>query len=500
MIDYFDDHRLEVDHAGRSIRGGAMSVLARAITAVIQIASVLFLARLLSPEDYGLVSMVMAFVGFAPILTDLGMQDMVTQAARITKGEISALFWITIAVGTAFTAITAATGPLIAWFYGEPRLTSIVLVCSFTFIASALTIQHSALMRRALMFGELGIIEVGANVLSAMAAVVIAFRGHGYWALVVRPIGTPLLIACGVWMKCGWLPGRPTLTASVKKRLGLGLNISGGSLVDYAGRSGDRIAIGSRAGAVILGHYQNALMVYDNLANILVAPLHSVAVASLSKMRDDVIELRNAWAKALSTVSFYAMPAFGLLAVTSQDVVVLLLGSKWSSAGVLLGVLAFRGIPHSVERTNGWLHVTAGRTDRLIRYGVFAAGVQIAALACGLPFGPIGIAVAYVVSMFLLFVPALVYAGRPLGIGAGDVVRAVWRPLAGALAAAASVSVLRSMIDGSDHAAFRLALLVIAYVLSYLTIVIGILGLRGPIRTARVLIGHSLPLRFAHLQ
>ena len=176
-------------------------------------------------------------------------------------------------------------------------------------------------------------------------------------------------------------------------------------------------------------------MVYDNLVNILVVPLHSVAVASLSKMRDDTTALRDAWAKALATVSFYAMPAFGLLAATSQDVIVLLLGSKWSSAGVLLGVLAFRGIPHSVERTVGWLHVTAGRTDRLIRYGVFAACIQLAALACGLPFGPIGIAVAYVVSMFLLFVPALAYAGRPLGIGAADVLRVVWRPLVGSLAA-----------------------------------------------------------------
>jgi polysaccharide transporter, PST family len=500
MIDYFDDHRREDDHVGRSIRGGAMSVFARAITAVIQIGSVLFLARLLSPEDYGLVSMVMAFVGFAPLLTDLGMQDMVSQAARITRGEISALFWITMGVGTAFAAMTAAAGPLIARFYGEPRLTPIVLVCSLTFIASALTIQHSALMRRALLFWELGIIEVGANVLTAIVAIAIAFRGNGYWALVVRPIGTPLLMACGVWMKCRWLPGRPTLTPNVRRRLGLGLNITGCSLADYAGRSGDRIAIGARAGAVILGQYQNALMVYDNLANILVAPLHSVAVASLSKMRDDVAELRRAWGKALSTVSFYAMPAFGLLAATSQDVVVLLLGSKWSSAGVLLGVLAFRGIPHCVERTNGWLHVTAGRTDRFIRYGVFAAGVQIAALACGLPFGPIGIAAAYVVSMFLLFVPALAYAGRPLGIGAVDVVRIVWRPLVASLASAATVIVLRSMTQGNVHASLRLALCVTTYVLSYLLIVIGILGLRAPIRTARLLIEHSFPLRFAPLQ
>jgi polysaccharide transporter, PST family len=372
-------------------------------------------------------------------------------------------------------------------------------VASLTFIASALTISHSALMRRALMFWELGMIEIVANILSAGAAVAAALFGYGYWSLVVRPIGTPLLIACGVWMKCGWLPGRPTMSASVKDRLALGLNITGCSLVDYAGRSGDRVAIGSRDGATVLGQYQNALMVYDNLASILVAPLHSVAVASLSKMRDDVAGLRSAWSKALSTMAFYAMPAFGLLAATSRDVVVLLLGAKWSSAGVLLGVLAFRGIPHSVERTNGWLHVTAGRTDRLIRYGVCAACVQLAALGCGLPFGPVGIATAYVISMFLLFVPALAYAGQPFGIGARDVAAVVWRPIVGSLAAAALVIMMRTMTDNSHHPALRLALFAATYVLAYLAIVIGILRVRAPIRTARILFGRAVPLRLAQL-
>ena len=109
----------------------------------------------------------------------------------------------------------------------------------------------------------------------------------------------------------------------------------------------------------------------------------------------------------------------------------LLLGAKWSSAGAVLSVLAFRGMPHSIERTLGWLHVTAGRTDRWMRWGVFATCAQFLALFCGLPFGPMGVAVAYVVAMFVLFVPAIGYAGAPLGISASDAIRIVWRPTRG---------------------------------------------------------------------
>src|SRR5439155_695535 len=215
--------------------------------------------------------------------------------------------------------------------------------------------------------------------------------------------------AAGVWWQCRWLPSRPTQTGGVKEMLKFGLNLTGFTATDVTARSSDRVAIGYRIGATGLGFYQNALFVYDNLLEVLTGQLHGVAVAGLSKLRGDLGELRRLWAKALSTMTFFAMPAFGLLSVTAPDLIVLLLGRKWSNAGILLGVLALRGIPQSVERTLGWLHVTAGRTDRWMRWGVFAGGAQLLALLSGLPFGAMGVVTALVIAMFILFVPAIAY-------------------------------------------------------------------------------------------
>ena len=496
---YFEENKPGKDHGTRSLHGGAVSIAARGINAVVQIGSVLFLARLLSPEDYGLVSMVMAFTGFAPVLVDLGTRDALVQTARISEGEVSALFWFTIALGSTFALLTAACGPLIAHFYGEPRLTPIVLASSLTFVTCAFTVQHSALMRRALMFRELAVIEVVTNLLSAAGAIAAALLGFGYWALVVRPIATPLFFSAGVWLKCRWLPGKPTFTAGVRESLRFGFNITAYCITDFAGRSSDRVAIGYRIGPRGLGQYQNALFVYDNLLDVLVFPLHGVAVAGLSKLRDNLTELRNSWSKALSTVAFYAMPAFGLLAVTSRDVVVILLGAKWASAGMLLSVLAFRGIPNCVERTLGWLHVSAGRSDRWMRWGVFATCAQFVALLCGLPFGPMGVAFAYVVSMFVLFVPAVAYAGRPFDIGPADVISIVGRQLTGALAAAGIGFLLRVILLRGTPPLLRAVVLSAVYLAAYLTIVIGILRVRAPLRVMLVLIRSSLPPRVAGL-
>lgn len=497
MSHYFSDNKVEAGHGRRSLRGGAVVIGARALIAVIQVVTILFLARLLSPEDYGLVSMVTVITGFAPLLVSLGTPDAVVQRTRITENDVGTLFWINVALGCGAALLMAVCGPLIARFYGEPRLTMIAIVSALTFVTSALTCQHYALLRRAMKFQELAVMDVGANLLSAGGAIAMAFYGLEYWALVLRPVMLTSLLALGVWLRCRWVPPKPVMTSGAKEMLRLGLNSTGFSLLDFVGRSSDRVAIGYRSGATALGYYQNAMFVYENLLDLLVSPLHGVAVASLSKARDDLNELRRLWRKALLTLQFFAMPAFGVLAVTSQDLIVLLLGAKWSHAGFLLGILALRGIPHSTERTLGWLHVTAGRTDRWMRWGVVATCAQLLALFCGLPFGPTGVTIAFVVCTFILFLPAIAYSGHPLGIGGSDVIAVVWRPMVGSLLAVAIGFMLRYTLFANTSEVGRTVALTLAYVTVYLMAVVGLLRVRMPIRVALTLVRDVLPARFA---
>jgi PST family polysaccharide transporter len=190
-----------------------VSIGARIINALVQIISVVILARMLSPEDYGLVSMVGAIIGIAPLLIDLGTRDAVIQHRHITPEEISALFWITFGLGCLFAILAAASGPLIAHFYGEPRLATVTLVSSLSLVALSLSYQHQALLRQAMMYHELAIVDIGASVISTAVAIAMAFKGWAYWALVLRPVTVSAVTAAGVWWKCRWLPGRPTFTS-----------------------------------------------------------------------------------------------------------------------------------------------------------------------------------------------------------------------------------------------------------------------------------------------
>ena len=493
MKEFFEDNKAQGGHGRKSLRGGLFSMASRGINIFVQLGSTLVLMRyFISPEELGLVGMVAAITGFAPILMDLGTRDAAVQKARITEEEVSALFWLTMGIGTLLTLLLVLCSSLIASYYREERLQEIALVSAITFVISAASCQHMALLRRAMRFQQIAVIEVGSNFIGSLGAIGMAMGGMGYWALVIKPIISAAFTLVAVCYCCRWIPGVPRLTEGVKEMLKFGLNVTGFTMTDYVGRAADRVAIGRVSGKFELGYYQNAFYVYDNALGLLAVSLHSVGVASLSKLRDDLDELRRSWAKALSTLSFYAMPAFALLAVTAQDLIALVLTDKWLYTGLIVSVLALRGIPHVVERTLGWLHVSAGRSDRWMRWGVIGSIAQLIALFCGLPFGTMGVATAYAISMYVLFIPAIAYAGQPLGIGARDVIRTVGPQLVGALVCALFGFELLFAVLGDWHPLARLPVLIVASLTVYLVVVVGLFKVAKPLE-----LGQSLVRDFA---
>lgn len=492
---YFEENKPYAGLGRKSLHSGVIYVIARGINIFMQLASTVLLARLLSPYDFGLVAMVLALTGFGPMLIDFGTSEACSQKTIITPVEISALFWLNVAIGGILTALLAGGSGLIALLFGEPALAGIALASSLSFMMVAASTQHYALMRRAMQFRRIAIIEISTNVIGSVVAIAMAFTEWGYWALVAKPIITSGLAAVGVWMSCPWVPGRPRLTPEVKELIGFGMGVTGFTVTDYLSRSADRLALGYFYGASPLGYFQNAFLIYSNLLSILTEPLHNVAVSSLSKLRDSADRLKESWAAALSSVAFFSAAVFAVVAVTGQDIVVMLLGQKWAPAGPLLSVIAVRGIANSIERTMGWLHVAAGRSDRWMRWGVFSAACQLAALIAGLPFGLIGVATAYTIVMFVLFVPALVYAGRPLGIGGKDILPAVGPHTAAGLGAAAFGFTVQQLflLDFSEPTRFFVSGTIC--LVAFLTVAVGIFRVTGPLQLAFSVLRDFSPMR-----
>src|SRR5262245_9805990 len=481
---YFEEHKESGDLGRLALRGGIASVAMQYGNGVLQIAAAVVLARLLAPEDFGLVAIVTVLTSFAPLLIDFGLGDATTQRSRITRGQISSLFWLSSGIGLAVALVVAACSPLIAWVYREPRLEEIALSSAITFVLFGLSNQHLALLRRTMQFARIARIQIVSTLAGIAVGISAAICGYDYWALVLRPIAASLCMAVGAWLACEWRPGLPVLDDDVKSMVRFGLHVVGFSVTYSVARAVDRIALGLFYRPDEVGYYQNAITLYDNSIFSALAQLHTVGSAALSKLQSNPAALRQKYEAALSALAFFVMPTAAVLSVTAQDLTVLLLGEKWRAAGMLLSIIALRGLFQVVQSSQGWLHLSIGRADRWRNWGIVTAIVQVVAVLGGLPFGATGVAVALVMTSLFLAVPSISYAGRPVDIGAAFVIRAVGPQMLGAISAAAAGWWLQSTALGDCSALVRMLSSACFCTLIYLSIVVGLFRLTSPIKVA----------------
>nr|MCU0563261.1 oligosaccharide flippase family protein [Desulfobacterales bacterium] len=159
---HFETAPLHADLRRRAVRGGAVTAAAQAGKAALQLGGVLALARLLTPEDFGMVAMVLAAAGVIEMFRNLGLPMATVQREDITHEQASALFWINFGLSAAATVAVAAAAPALAWYYREPRLTDLTLVLAVSYFLGGVGLQHAALLRRQMRFGALAAIELAA--------------------------------------------------------------------------------------------------------------------------------------------------------------------------------------------------------------------------------------------------------------------------------------------------------------------------------------------------
>src|SRR5215813_7301133 len=221
---YFEDHRESRDLGRLALRGGAVSVAMQYGNGVLQIAAAVVLARLLAPEDFGLVAIVTVLTSFAPLLIDFGLGDATAQRSKITRSQVSSLFWLSSGIGLAIAVVVAVCSPLIAWIYREPRLELIALYSAITFVLFGMSNQHLALLRRTMQFGTIAKIQFLSGLIVTIIAIFVAIGGYGYWALVLRPILNALGVVIGALVVCPWRPGSPVFDDTVKSMIRFGLH------------------------------------------------------------------------------------------------------------------------------------------------------------------------------------------------------------------------------------------------------------------------------------
>jgi O-antigen/teichoic acid export membrane protein len=416
------------DLKGKSIRGGFYSIVAETLTQVIRLGSIVILARLILPEHFGLVSMVMALTIFAERLKHLGLSSATIQHKDITHEQVSTLFWINTGMGLLIAAVIVGLSPVIASFYSEPRLIPISLALSLTFVFSGLNVQHEALLRRQMRFRDLAIIQVTSNVFSIWLAIELALRGYTYWALVWREVARPAVEIIGFWLACRWWPGLPKLSSGVRPLLQVGRNIVSSESMYWFSRSVDQVLLGRFAGTHALGLYRQAFQLIALPMTQLCNPVGAVTLPSLITLRDQPDRYRRYFEKIVGLLFFLAFPLVTYMAIFSEDIIGTVLGNKWTAAAGIFRVLALAALAEPVVAICGMVMMTQGKTALLFRWSVMYGISLVTGFLIGVKWGAIGVAIGYMVAQYLVMAPSLWLSFRGTPVSINVFMKAISKP------------------------------------------------------------------------
>lgn len=426
--DYFDTDHLKADLARRSARGGIVTVSAQALKLALQLCSTAILARLLTPADFGVYAMVAVFTGFIGRFRDLGLSAATVQRAEINHGHASTLFWVNVAGGVGLMIIALAISPLVAMFYGVDALAGITMALSITFVFAGLSAQHTALMRRQMRFGALACVDVGALACGIAAAIAAALWGAGYWSLVALAVVQPLaeMVLCNVLS--GWRPGRWQMSAQVGEMLRFGGTLTAANMVNFVSRNFDNLVIGRFSGATQLGFYSKAYALLLMPVQQINGPIAAVAIPAMARLQDQAAEYRRYYLKVVQVIAYASMPLAVLLAVLSEEVVLILLGPQWHEAAIIFQILSLFVIVQNVAVTTGWVLQSMGRAMRLLKWQAAHAVIYVIACLIGVRWGAVGVAVVTTAQGLLAMLPAMWVAYHDSPVRTRDVMSAMLRP------------------------------------------------------------------------
>lgn len=466
-------YRLKPDAGIRSsLRAAAVDgILAtfgsRIALTVIQLVSTIILARLLTPDDFGLVGMIVPVAALLGLFADAGLSSSTIQAKGMTHEQASGLFWANVALGFVSSVVLGAGGPLMAAFYDRPEIAVIAPAYAGSLLISSFSTQHLALLRRQMAFRQVAFIGVAATLASAALAAVLAWRGASYWALVAMAYANALVSLALAWYALRWIPGLPIRGVGLRKMMRFGGYVAGGNLLYLVSENVVPIVLGRMSGAAAVGLFGRAKRLADQFIDQVTAPLSAVAPSVLSRLQDDLPRLKTAVREMIEKVTVFTFALAGVLLVSGADIVVLLLGARWREAGAAVQLLALGALMWPVSRILASAMVGLGHSRPMFTWSWMSLAIRLAAVVVGAGWGLVGVAAAVAASQWAGLVIFSLFITKYLPVSMGDILRWV-RPTAFAAAIAIAGTAVVIAVARIGDVPLRLVLSVVVFVSLYI--------------------------------
>jgi lipopolysaccharide exporter len=418
--------------------------MATGFSSVLRLVQLFVLARLLMPEDFGLLGMVLIAVGFAEAFSDFGISAAIVHRGDVPRKQLSSLYWLNVATGLAVFAGMWLCAPLVALVFAEPRLVELLRGVAVIFLVVPFGKQFEVLMQRDLHFRWLAWAEMAGSVGGLGAAVALALLGYGAWALVLGFVAH-LVIRTLLIIVASPAAYRPTLhfrRSDLDGFVGFGLYQMGERTVNFLSERLDQLLLGILLGAQALGYYTFAFNLVAQPVSRINPIVTRVAFPIFAKIQTELERLRTSYYRVVSMVASVNAPMLLGLAAIAPLVVPAFFGEQWTAAVPIVQILSAVALLRSIGNPVGSLQLALGRADLGFHWNLALLVVSVPAVFLGAYLGAAtGVALSLLALQLVLLPVAYRLLLRPLiGRSGLEFTTSIARPVA--LAATMSAAVL----------------------------------------------------------
>ena len=481
---WFRIDSVRTDLRARSVRSGAIALSARGTLILLNIGSVMILARILRPEDFGVLAMILPVTILFNSIANFALQTSVIHDEHLDHARASAIFRGAALRNLLLGGIMAAAGPVLGRVYNDPRAISVAVAWAAVLYIATLSAVHEALLKRQMRFGMVVTANLAGMVLGIIVALVSARLGARHWALFLQFAMMDLFRAAAVWRLCDWrpslLPGAAAVRAERKSALDYWRNLAAFRAVGWLGDHPDRILVGHLGGAATLGLYDSARRWAFYPVTELFMSLSDVAVATFSRVAHDAERYRAFVSRALIPVLALPLPVIAFVGLEARNAVLIMLGDQWLAAVPFVRLMCVAAFVGSLSRITPWLFLSRGETARQLRWSVgVQVPVMLASVLIGSRFGALGVARGFTIGTCVVAIPTLAWALRGSPVRLLDVLRIAARPVVASLVGVALLVALEGSLPDFGTALPNLASRLTVFGVFYAALWLGLPGGRS---------------------
>jgi O-antigen/teichoic acid export membrane protein len=363
----------------------------------------IILARLIDPDEFGVVTMIAIFIALSITFIDSGFGQALIRKKNCTQADYSTVFFFNLAIGIILYILLYFSAPFVADFFNEPRVTSILRVAGLTLIINAASVIQLTLLIKNIDFKTKTKISLSAELLAGGIAIVMAFRDFGIWSLVARSVLVPLFTAVFIWLSGQWYPVWVFSTKSFKELFGFGYKLLLSSLISTASRNIYSLIIGKFFSAATLGFYGQAEKFNNIFSSTLTTNIQRVSYPVLASIQDDPKKLKKGYRKLIKSTMMVTFSLMLGLAAVAEPLMTLLIGERWLPCVPYLQLMCFASMLYPLHAMNLNAITVKGRSDLFLKLEIIKQVIDVPLIFVGIFLGVEALLIGAIVMSFICF-------------------------------------------------------------------------------------------------